>query len=202
MKLGPLSCEADEVCSNSLEICVKKTEITNEVINVCGANCQSCSADRKYTCVSRNQAALCLNGQASSTIIIDCGEDEVCVDDDDGKAFLCVPSCVAEYQKLSVPCSSAAYTTPTPAPPTTPSTDNQKSICQAASVNKKTLYFFTYADSSCRTYVYCERSSSTSTDFTTTLSGSCSSPNPYFNTVSGKCQASVPDNCESEAPST
>lgn len=99
-------------------------------------------------------------------------------------------------------CSNAEYVPPTQAPPTTPSANEMQTICQAALATKNTRYFYTYADSSCRTYVYCQRSSLTTTIFTTTLTGSCSSPTPYFDTARGVCQATKSASCLAEAPTT
>lgn len=99
-------------------------------------------------------------------------------------------------------CSNAEYVPPTQAPPTTPSESELQSICQAALATKNTRYFYTYADSTCRTYVYCQRSSLTTTIFTTTLTGSCSSPTPYFDTARGVCQATKSASCLAEAPTT
>jgi len=105
--------------------------------------------------------------------------------------------------KWNASCSNAVYTPPTLTPPTTPSPDEMQRICRAASDKYPSKrFFFTYADSSCRTYVYCERNSISSYIFETTLTGSCSSPNIYFNTISGKCQGTLPDSCRADAVST
>ncbi|KAH8302366.1 hypothetical protein KR044_005603 [Drosophila immigrans] len=204
-QIGPYFCEADEVCSNSLNICVKKDALTADVKNVCGGGegCQSCSADSKYTCVSRTQAARCAGGVMSTTMIFDCEGDEVCVSSAETDfGSVCVPSCVANFTSLSASCSNLDYTPPTQSPPTTPSPAVEQSICKEAAATKTTRYFFAYTDSTCRSYVYCERSTTTSTVFTTTFSGGCTSPNHYFNTVSGRCQATTPDSCRTDAPTT
>ncbi|KAH8302365.1 hypothetical protein KR044_005598 [Drosophila immigrans] len=203
-QVGPYYCGVDEVCSNSEDICVKKDALTADVKNVCGGGegCQSCSANQIYTCVSRTQAARCINGDVSPSLIINCDADEVCITGVEAFKNVCVPDCVANFAKKNATCSNLDYTPPTQSPPTTPSPAVEQSICQEAAAKKTTRYFFAYADSTCRTYVYCERSTTTSTVFTTTFSGGCNSPNPYFNTVSGSCQATTPDSCRTDAPTT
>jgi len=104
--------------------------------------------------------------------------------------------------KLNVSCTNDVYTPPTLEPPTTPSPIEQQSICVQAAEGKTSRFFYAYADWSCRSYVYCERNSLSNTYFESTFSGRCSSPNPYFNTVTGRCQARVPENCRTDAPTT
>ncbi|XP_060651633.1 threonine-rich protein [Drosophila nasuta] len=205
-RYGPYSCEANEVCTNSADICVDKSLVTGNIINVCGDDesaCQSCPDNKKYTCVSSTQAARCVNGEVSTSLIIDCGEDEICVSEAETTfKNVCVPNCAADFAQYNATCSNAVYTPPTQAPPTTPSPTEVLSICQEAAETKTTRYFFAYADSTCRTYVYCEKASLTSTTFTQTFTGGCSSPTPYFNTATGRCQATISDSCRTDAPTT
>ncbi|XP_062131595.1 uncharacterized protein LOC133842503 isoform X1 [Drosophila sulfurigaster albostrigata] len=205
-KYGPYSCEANEVCTNSADICVDKSLVTGSIINVCGDDetaCQTCLNNRNYACVSSTQAARCVNGELSTSLIIDCAEDEICVSDAEPFfSTVCVPNCAATFAQYNATCSNAVYTPPTQAPPTTPSPTEVLSICQEAAETKTTRYFFAYADSTCRTYVYCEKASLTSTTFTQTFTGGCSSPTPYFNTATGRCQATISDSCRTDAPTT
>ncbi|XP_034109944.1 integumentary mucin C.1 [Drosophila albomicans] len=205
-RYGPYSCEANEVCTNSADICVDKSLVTGSIINVCGDDesaCQSCPDNKKYTCVSSTQAARCVNGEVSTSLIIDCAEDEICVSEAETTfKNVCVPNCAADFAQYNATCSNAVYTPPTQAPPTTPSPTEVLSICQEAAETKTTRYFFAYVDSTCRTYVYCEKASLTSTTFTQTFTGGCSSPTPYFNTATSKCQATISDSCRTEAPTT
>ncbi|KAH8371728.1 hypothetical protein KR093_008725 [Drosophila rubida] len=203
-RVGPFNCNADEVCTNSLDICVNKDEVTGSIKNVCAdSGCEVCATDKKFTCVSRTQAARCINGNVSPSLLINCEADEVCISEAETLfGTVCVANCAANFANLNATCSNTVYTPPTETPPTTPSPIVEQSICQSAAATKTGRYFFAYADSSCRTYVYCERSSVTSTTFTTTFSGSCASPNIYFNTANGRCESSIPDSCRNEARTT
>jgi len=100
-KVGPFDCEADEFCTNSPNVCVKKSEITASVRNVCepyNGDCQRCEAGKKFTCASRTQGARCVNGQMSTSIIFDCGKDESCITDgEDILDTVCVPNCVVDF---------------------------------------------------------------------------------------------------------
>ncbi|KAH8397427.1 hypothetical protein KR222_003755, partial [Zaprionus bogoriensis] len=199
-------CDADEVCTNSDNICEPKDQLSSDITSVCGTGsgaCQTCSATDKYTCVSSTQGARCVNGQLSTLLIFECGDDEICVTDAvEPFDTPCVPQCVADFANWNSSCSNAVYTPPTLSPPTTPSPSDIQSICTQAAASKSTRYFYAYADATCRSYVYCQRRTTTTTIFDTTFAGSCSSPTPYFNTANGACQATVPASCLEEAPTT
>ncbi|KAM8709731.1 hypothetical protein ACLKA7_016526 [Drosophila subpalustris] len=205
-KIGPFTCDADKVCTNSENVCEQKTNIQGDTLNVCGDDngaCQTCANGKLFTCASRTQGARCVNGAMSTSIIFDCGEDEICVSEaEDIADTVCVPKCAADFIKWTATCSNDVYTPPTLEPPTTPSPTVQQSLCADAAVGKTTRFFYAYGDSSCRSYVYCERNSVSNSYFETTFAGSCSSPNPYFNTAIGRCQARVPENCSTDAPTT
>ncbi|XP_032587584.1 mucin-5AC-like isoform X2 [Drosophila mojavensis] len=189
-------CTGDTVCSNAEEICVPKTQISETVKNVCGdasiGGCGKCITGNKYTCVSPTQAARCVNNEIAS--IINCKGDEICIADVE-VGSVCVPQCAAAYLGKNATCNEdAEYTTPTPAPSTTPSPDERSRICNEASEGVTGLFFYTHADESCRNGVYCQRPSLSSTDWTT-FYRPCSAPTPYFNTLLKYCVETKPTNC-------
>lgn len=97
-------------------------------------------------------------------------------------------------------CSNSEYTTTTTAAPTTvtPSTEQKNSACTEAEkdlqIPKETLYFFTIykEDTSCHTYLYCERTESTEWD---TVYLSCHQPKPYFDSTTSLCVSTKPTGC-------
>ncbi|KAM8709020.1 hypothetical protein ACLKA7_015914 [Drosophila subpalustris] len=208
-KIGPYTCEADEVCTNSPNVCERRSNIQGSIRNVCGVNdngngeCELCSNGNAFTCASRTQGARCVNGVMSTSVLFDCGEDEICVSEAyDTFETVCVPKCAFDFIGYNVSCNNEVYTPPTLEPPTTPTLIEQQIICKDAAVGKTNRFFFAYVDSSCRNYVYCERDTASNTYFQSTFFGSCHSPNPYFNTAIGRCQAKVPENCRTDAPTT
>ncbi|XP_017860639.1 PREDICTED: LOW QUALITY PROTEIN: mucin-5AC-like [Drosophila arizonae] len=211
-----IQCAGDTVCSNAEEVCVPKTQISETVKNVCGdasiGGCGKCITGNKYTCVSPTQAARCVKNEIAG--VINCKADEICIADVE-VGSVCVPQCAAAYVSRSfrnlassrityigslqlgknATCNEdAEYTTPTPAPSTTPSPDERSRICNEASEGVTGLFFYTYADGSCRNGVYCQRPSLSSTDWTT-FYRPCSAPTPYFNTLLKYCVETKPTNC-------
>ncbi|TDG50262.1 hypothetical protein AWZ03_003167 [Drosophila navojoa] len=192
-----LQCTGDTVCSNAEAVCVPKTQISETVKNVCGdasiGGCGKCITSNKYTCVSPTQAARCINNQIAG--VINCKGDEICIADVE-VGSVCVPQCAAVYLGKNATCDEdAEYTTPAPAPSTTPSSEERSIICNEASAGVTGLYFYTYADESCKNGVYCQRPSISSTDWTTTFYRPCSAPTPYFDTLLKNCVATKPKNC-------
>jgi len=60
--------------------------------------CQDCPAGKKFTCVSRTQASLCVNGKMSPNVIMDCEENEICISEAvDQYDNFCVPICTANF---------------------------------------------------------------------------------------------------------
>ncbi|XP_030571509.1 uncharacterized protein LOC115770397 [Drosophila novamexicana] len=194
-----IECDDGFVCTNADSICVKKTELEElpDLVNVCGggsSGCGVCSTNQKYTCVSKNQAGRCINGKLSA--VVNCKEDEICVADIGfTDVSVCVPQCAADYLKKSPTCSEdVGYSTTTAAPASTISPADRVAICTRESSGVTTLFFYAYADSTCKSAVYCQRNSLTSTDWVT-LTRTCPSSTPYFDTRTKNCVATKPASC-------
>ncbi|XP_043646525.1 uncharacterized protein LOC122615586 [Drosophila teissieri] len=199
-----IRCPTDTVCTNSTNVCVKSSELTQttSIVDVCGASggneCATCN--QNYTCVSKNQFARCSGSTLVDSNIYECDTDEIC----SSKALehfdnICAPSCVLDFLSLRATCSNSEYTTTTTAAPTTvtPSIDQKKSACSEAKTDleipEATLFFFTIykEDTSCHTYLYCQKNLST----WDTAYLSCKQPQPYFNSTSSLCVATKPSGC-------
>ncbi|XP_016958905.2 uncharacterized protein LOC108030526 [Drosophila biarmipes] len=165
-----INCPTGTVCTNSNDVCVQSSELTGSLIDVCGTSggigCASCT-DSKYACVSKTQFARCSKGIIIGSTIYNCDSDAICSSEALEKhGDICVPSCALDFLELSATCSNSEYSTTTTAAPTTvtPSTDDKINACTQAEkdleVALNTTYFLTVykADTSCRAYLYCQRS--------------------------------------------
>ncbi|EDW41664.1 uncharacterized protein LOC6605864 [Drosophila sechellia] len=199
-----ISCPADTVCTNSKNVCVKSSEISKPVVDVCGTSggnkCASC-ANLKYACVSKNQFARCSESVLVDSNIYDCDADEICSSEALEKYDnICTPSCVLDFLNLRASCSNSEYMTTTTAAPTTvtPSAEQKNSTCTEAEkdlkIPKETWYFFTIykEDTSCHTYLYCQRNETTTWD---TVYMSCQQPKPYFDSTTSLCVSTKPTGC-------
>ncbi|XP_064548363.1 uncharacterized protein LOC135435305 [Drosophila montana] len=194
-----IQCDADYVCTNADSICVKETDLVEltDIVNVCGSGssgCGVCSDNQMYTCVSKNQAGRCINNAISA--VVDCKEDEICVSDIGlADVSVCVPQCAADFLKKSATCSGDdGYTTTTAAPASTMSPSERVAICTQESSGVSTLFFYAYADTTCKSAIYCQRNSLTSDDWVT-VPRTCPSSTPYFDTRTKACVATKPASC-------
>nr|XP_032290273.1 spore coat protein SP96 isoform X2 [Drosophila virilis] len=194
-----IECDEGFVCTNADSICVKKTELEElpDLVNVCGSGssgCGVCSTNQKYTCVSKNQAGRCINGKISA--VVNCEDDEICMADIGlTDLSVCVPQCAADFLKKSPTCSEdVVYTTTTAAPAPTISPADRVAICARESSGVTTLFFYAYADTTCKSAVYCQRNSLTSADWVT-LTRTCPSSTPYFDIYKRNCVATKPTSC-------
>ncbi|KAH8379133.1 hypothetical protein KR009_003205 [Drosophila setifemur] len=208
------NCPTGSVCSNSDATCVPSSDIGNGVLDVCGSsssgqNCAVCAATgSKFTCVSRTQYARCSGGAVVSSNVFTCGADEIC--NTEALATyktLCVPSCAASYLDIESTCTNSDYatTTTTADPnvtPSTPSPTTQQTACTAAadslSIPATRAYFYALytADTSCNSYLYCQRNAATASSTWTTVFLTCNNAAlPYFNSATNKCVATKPSTC-------
>ncbi|KAI8041830.1 hypothetical protein M5D96_006099 [Drosophila gunungcola] len=101
---------------------------------------------------------------------------------------------------LKASCSNSEYTTTTTEAPTTvtPSSEQKKSACSAAATDLNipatTKYFFTKynADTTCRSYLYCERSGTTDWSI---VYMTCTSSKPFYDSAKSVCVATKPSTC-------
>ncbi|XP_068150679.1 uncharacterized protein [Drosophila tropicalis] len=206
-KIGTLqNCSDGYVCSNSAEVCVPTTSVDGStIIDVCsgsmtGTNCGVCFGSYAYACASENQYVRCVNGDAVTSKVYSCDGDDVCILEGQVLGSICVSKCAAESMSYSPSCSNGNYTAvvPTIPPTTAPTTDELKAACDVASAGYSTsLYFYAIytADSTCNSYLYCERSSLTATTSTAIRLTCPSSAAPYFDSSSGACVGTKPSNC-------
>ncbi|KQS44180.1 uncharacterized protein LOC6544873 [Drosophila erecta] len=199
-----ISCPTDTVCTNSKNVCVKSSEIQETIVDVCGApggyECASCTT-QNYACVSKNQFARCSDSGLVESNIYDCDTDEICSSEALEKFDnICAPSCFLNFLNLKATCSNSEYTTTTTAAPTTvtPSIDQKKAACTKAETDLKipenTSYFYTIyqGDTSCHTYLYCEKSETSEWD---TVYLSCPKTKPYFDSTTSLCVSTKPSGC-------
>ncbi|KAH8331826.1 hypothetical protein KR074_004983, partial [Drosophila pseudoananassae] len=194
------NCPTGTVCSNSDDVCVASSAISDTVLDVCGssggngADCGDCSAGSKYVCVSQTQFARCVSSAVSA--VFECATDEICSYSQYQNGYdICVPSCAADYLKLNATCSNSEYTTTTTtaAPATTPSATELATACTNAVPSSNPGYFYTrnYDDVNCHTYIYCQ---SSGTDSWVTVFLTCKS-NLYYDSTTNKCVETWPASC-------
>ncbi|XP_052844278.1 uncharacterized protein LOC128257343 [Drosophila gunungcola] len=200
-----INCPTGTVCTNSDVVCVKSSELPENIVDVCGTSgggtgCAKCTT-QKFTCVSRNQFARCSDTTLINSNIYDCDTDEICVSEAlDKYDNICVPSCASKFLNLKASCSNSEYTTTTTEAPTTvtPSSEQKKSACSAAATDLNipatTKYFFTKynADTTCRSYLYCERSGTTDWSI---VYMTCTSSKPFYDSAKSVCVATKPSTC-------
>ncbi|KAH8259426.1 hypothetical protein KR026_004130 [Drosophila bipectinata] len=197
---GVQNCAEGTVCSNANDPCVATTELSATILNVCAASgCGVCNINTaKYTCVSRTQFARCTS-QNEYLAIQSCPEDQICIAAALAYKSICMPACAAEFLDLKATCSNAeiATTTTTAAPTTTPATADLQGACTTGDPTTKPSYFYTkYSqDTTCRSYVYCQRNDSGTTPAWTAVFLTCSSTKPYFDSETKKCVAAKPASC-------
>ncbi|XP_016983945.2 uncharacterized protein LOC108048007 isoform X2 [Drosophila rhopaloa] len=207
MKNAPVGsvvqCPNGTVCSNSDEVCVSSSQLTSTILDVCGtsgsngAMCEVCSTNAKYACVSNSSYARCSSsGDLLTSNVYSCGTDEICVI----QALsiydtLCVPACAAEFVDISATCSNSVYEpiTTTAAPATTPSAEEKQQACSVGEASSSASYFFVRNtdDSTCNSYLYCQKSG---TDWVA-LFMTCGSSKPFFDTTTSKCVETKPASC-------
>ncbi|XP_016959175.1 uncharacterized protein LOC108030663 isoform X2 [Drosophila biarmipes] len=205
MKSAPVgdivSCPTGTVCSNSDDVCVASSEVSTTVLDVCGssasngASCEVCSS--KYACVSSTQYVRCSSsGSLITSNVYSCASDESCIIDALSVfGSLCVPACAADFAGYSASCSNSVYqpATTTAAPTTTPTATQKEEICSAAEPTTNYGYFFASNtdDSTCKTYLYCQKSGSNWIAIFMT----CDASKPYFDSTTSSCVVTKPTSC-------
>ncbi|XP_015033085.2 uncharacterized protein LOC26529804 [Drosophila willistoni] len=165
-----------------------------------GQNCGTCSGSNSYACASQNQYVRCVNNAAVMSKVYNCDGDDVCIVEAQIIGSICISKCAAESFNSSPTCSNSNYTAvvPTIPPTTAPTADELKAACDVASASYSTsLYFYAIytADSTCNSYLYCERASLTATTSIAFRLNCQSSASPYFDSSSGSCVSTKPSNC-------
>ncbi|KAH8331825.1 hypothetical protein KR074_004982 [Drosophila pseudoananassae] len=195
------SCAEGSVCSNANDACVATSEISATILDVCAdSSCGVCNINTaKYTCVSSTQYARCTS-QNEFLTILSCPEDKICISDALATyGSICVPACAAEFLDLKATCSNAEFatTTTTAAPTTTPDPANLQGACTTGDTTSKPPYFYTkYSqDTTCKSYVYCQRNDSEATNKWTAVFLTCTSTKPYFDSETKKCVETKPTGC-------
>ncbi|EDX10636.1 GD14594 [Drosophila simulans] len=208
MKNGPvgdiIECPAGTVCSNSDSVCALVSELNSTILDVCGGsggngvNCEVCSSGAKYACVSSTQYARCSSsGDVLTSSVYNCGTDEICnIDALSTYQTICVPSCASEFLGLDATCSNSIYqptTTTTGAPTTTPSAAQKEDLCSAGEPSTNPSYFFTRItdDSTCNSYLYCQKSGTT----WVALYMTCRASTPFFDSDTSSCVTTRPTSC-------
>ncbi|KAH8269971.1 hypothetical protein KR018_001136 [Drosophila ironensis] len=197
------TCPTGTVCSNSEDVCVESSAVDTTNLDVCGASggngvgCADCSVGLNYVCVSRTQFARCSGAGAVTTSVFSCSANETCIN---GALQLgnsiCVPDCAADYVNMDATCSNSEYqpVTTTAAPATTPSTADQQEFCRSAEPSSSPSFFYArnYDDSTCNTYIYCQKSG---TDTWLTVNLKCKGATLYFDTATSTCVSAWPASC-------
>ncbi|KAH8286160.1 hypothetical protein KR054_003533, partial [Drosophila jambulina] len=209
---GVETCPTGTVCSNSADVCVDESLVDGStVLDVCGSsggngnNCEVCATDAKFSCVSSTQFARCSSsGNLITSTVYSCGEDEVCIIDSLSLfGTLCVPNCAADYVGMEATCTNSVYQpiTTTAAPTTTPNADQRQQACRDAEPSSSPSYFYTrnYDDSTCSSYLYCQKSG---TDSWVAIYMSCVNPRPFFDVSTGNCVPTRPASCSDTTTST
>ncbi|XP_034657122.1 uncharacterized protein LOC117894276 [Drosophila subobscura] len=200
------SCPTGTVCSNTADVCVKSESVDGTtILDVCGSgsgssagngeNCAVCLGSSKFACVSKTEFARCVD-QKVSTTAFSCATDETCVTE--ALALygnLCVPSCAFAFIGLTadnITCTNTVYTPPTA--PAVPTQDELKLACSDAGASNTNPFFDldNAADTTCSSYIYCEKLSTSSW---LAILYSCKSPTPYYSQVDNKCIATKPTRC-------
>ncbi|KAH8270303.1 hypothetical protein KR018_006978 [Drosophila ironensis] len=205
-----LACPTGTVCSNSEDACAATTAIDDTTLDVCGSGGSGCGvcdvSASKFSCVSQTQFVRCSSQNLPSASVFSCAAGEICITGAlSTYNTLCVPSCAAEFLEIEATCSNSDYaTTTTTAAPgvtqSTPATSIQQTECTDAVEANDSLataqYFFTIytADTTCSTYLYCERATSGDNTWTTVFI-TCPTAKPYFDSATSVCVATKPSTC-------
>ncbi|XP_053955734.1 uncharacterized protein LOC128861554 [Anastrepha ludens] len=156
------NCPSGEYCTNSTNVCEANPDGVN-ITAVCDSSsvtCGSCTGKKSgtFVCVSSTQFAICTTTGASNAL--SCNADQLCSEDLLTKSTLkkvCATQAVLDFLEAKQTCANDDLVTPTTTTATPVPQDDLLKDCSSA--NNTAAYFEIQNTANCRSYIYCERSS-------------------------------------------